>query len=578
MTKQGYFSGIWVMPSKKFMSLFGFALAALVYVVATIHVLHPRYIVNDNIINMDFIIAGYQLDYMGALFTALLHQIYVMQPGLPWYGLSLYTLHVLSVFMWLKLIWRAFHKWWLASVFSVLFFVYYATLLIELDYTSTSEMLCVSALVWACLDVLERRPGYLRHMGPGVVFMLGMLTRPQGILGAFACVLPLALMVATDGLRRHPPKEEVLRLVLIAMVFMTPALTNFAADTAYRHYTVTPQQASYDAFNRPRGMLHALSPERQGEMIRDRALLQSVHWEVGDAQNFFHWRFLDERIYTPTALETLVKNAPYAQHPYAGITDQIVSLMSAREMVLLLTCCIPFFLLAFPRHPWLAGTGLLLPLYCVLLDALLSVFLTFRSRTEFPFLLCFGFLTLIISGYLATRTDTSKNKTRTTSMIVGVLIAMTAILITWRPLMRTSAINLAHTLYMQNVLSALNHDYAGSIVLEQQNALQPEALNPLDTYQYYFHDIDMVWGTFSPYFYEQLKPLGIEHGYQLVDALVDNKNAYFLGNGWEANINIASYAHKPKGVVTKILIRHFVNPYELNLYRFVTEKAANQIR
>lgn len=575
MIKQGYPSESLLMPSRKFLSVAVLALVALAYVVITIHILHPRYIVNDNFINMNFIIAGYPLDYMGVLFTQLLHQAYVMQPELPWYALGLYALHVLSVFMWLMLLWRSFQVRWLAFIFIGVFFLYYAIFLIELDYTSTSELLCVSALVYTCLDVLERRPGYFRYLGLGMVFTLGMLARPQGVLGSFACITPLALIVAIQCLHRDLLASELRRLVLISVMFMAPAALNLAADSAYRYYTLTPQQAAYDAFNRPRGLLHALSPERQGEVIMDHRLLQKVHWGIGDAQNFFNWRFLDERIYTPTALETLVREAPYAKHTFSDVITRVMQVVQEkRDLLLLFLCSIPLFLLALPRQPLLAGLGLLLPLYCVALDSFVSVFLTFRDRTEVPFLGCYCFMTLVIAGYLGTCENHGSKKVNNALLGICVLLALVASWMSIGSLRVTSKKNAANGYYMLNALQVLNHDYAGNVVLESQNALHPEALNPLTNYHYYFHDIDMVWDTFSPHFYDSLKPLGVQHGYEVIDAMINNKNAYFLGNDFSADKLLDSYADKSRGDVSKLLVRT-LNPY-LYLYRFVRTGKAPQ--
>ncbi len=269
MSKHGYFPAAWTMPSKEFLFTAAFGDMSPLLTSAIGLTAHPRYIVNDNIINLNFIIAGYPLDYMGVFLTGP-YRAYVFQPAVPWYPLFPYGMHVISVFMWLSLIWRVFKPWWVALAFSGVLFAYYLLFLVELDYTSTSEMLCISSLAWACLEVLERRSGYLRYLSLGLVFTLGMLTRPQGIIGAFACVLPAALMIAGHCLRERPAKEEMRRLMLVVAVFMAPAVLNWAADSTYRHYTLTPQEAAYEAFNVPRGILHGLSPERQSEINMNR--------------------------------------------------------------------------------------------------------------------------------------------------------------------------------------------------------------------------------------------------------------------------------------------------------------------
>ena len=577
MMKLSHHFRAWTPPSRRFISVVALACVALAYVVIGPHLLHPRYIVNDNIINLNFIIAGYPLDYMGVFLTVLLHRAYVSQPAIPWYALCLYLMHVISVFMWLSLIWRVFKPWWVALAFSGVLFACYLFFLVELDYTSTSEMLCISSLAWACLEVLERPPGYLRYLALGVVFTLGMLVRPQGVIGAFACVLPAALMIVGHCLRERPTRQEMLRLILIVVVFLAPAALNWTADSAYRRYTLTPQQAAYEAFNEPRGVLHGLSPERQTGINSNLSLMKKAGWTVRDGQNFFQWRFLDERIYTPASLRTLIAAESYAAHPFKDMYyHSLLILDSETGLLLLLLCSLPFFLSAIRRHPWLATLGLLLPFYCVALASFLSAFLTFRDRTEVPFITSFGFLALIISGYLTTHPANTPGRIKTLFTTIGVSLAAISAVLSVQSLRLMQRFDLNWEGLTKIELRVLNKDYAGSIILSQPIfGLQLENTNPLAMTPLYFHPIDMVWDTFSPYFYDEIKPLGIQHGYELVDSLIDRKDAYFLGRERDGEILIAAYAHRSKDDVQMIEVCRF-RP-DIKLFRLVTLKKPKSV-
>lgn len=570
--KHGCLSRFRTPPSGKFVSWLALALTALAYVMVGSHLLHPRYIVNDNIINLNFIRSGYPLDYMGVFLTELLHRAYLLQPVVPWYALCLYGMHVISVFLWLTLIWRVFRPWWLALAFSAALFGYYLFFLIELDYTSTSELLCTSSLVWACLEVLERRQGYLRMVGLGLVFTVGMLVRPQGIIGAFAGVLPVALMIAGHCLRERPTRQELIRLMLSVVVFLVPMLLNLAADAAYRQMTLTPQQSAYEAFNEPRGLLHGLSAERQNSLAADTLVLNEAGWTVENAQNFFHWRFLDERIYTPSSLQTLVKGAPEAWHPRRDVIKHVrLMLGSETDLMLLLFCCLPLFLSAVRKHPWLAGCGLLLPIYCVALDSFLSVSLTFRDRTELPFVASFGLLTLVISGYLMNLSDTGHERLKRMAAIASLMLVCYGAVMSVQSLLARQIQETRWGHFARSELAVLNHQYAGSIVLQQSIiGLQLENSEPLEATPLYFHPITMVWDTFSPYFYASLKPLGVKYGYEVIDAMIDNPDAYFVGDVREGGIILDSYTQKHKGHAEIVLVRH-LHP-GTSLYRFVTTK------
>ena len=79
----------------------------------------------------------------------------------------------------------------------------------------------------------------------------------------------------------------------------------------------------YDAFNSVRGHLHRLNRARKQRIIADSALLASVHWTREDAENFFNWKFLDERVYTPEAMQALLDQAPPPQLSLGGFLDLV---------------------------------------------------------------------------------------------------------------------------------------------------------------------------------------------------------------------------------------------------------------
>ena len=570
MGLEGQYHWFWKTPSRQFSSRLTLALVALTYVVLGSHVLHPRYIVNDNIINRNFIVAGYPLDYMGIFLTGLLHRAYLFQPGVPWYALCLYGVHVISVFMWLTLIWRVFKSWWLVLAFSAVFFAYYLFFLTELDYTSTSEMLCIASMGWACLNVLERKNGYLHYLIWGLAFTLGMWVRPQGVIGSFACVMPVALMTAGHCLRRRPNRQELLRITLTAMVFLAPAVLNWTADRTYRQYILTPQEAAYEAFNVPRGILHGLSPEMQSKINLDTKLLRKAGWTVREGQNFFQWRFLDERTYTPASLHTLLTGAHYSGHPFKDMLDHtILMLESEMGLLLLLLCSLPLFLCASRRHLWLGRFGLALPLYCIALDSFLSVFLTFRGRTEIPFVTSCGFLSLVLASYLSTHPDKDMIRFGVLSKSAAMLLAVIGAAFSVHSLLEMKKFDRNWEILTRNQVNVLNNDYFGSTILMQPNfGLQIESLSPLEVTPLYFHPIDMVWDTFSPYFYDQIKRLGVVHGYELLDAMVDRKGVYFLGREQEGTKIIDAYSHLPKGSVQLQSVKAFKRG--INLFRLVT--------
>jgi hypothetical protein len=546
----------------------GLALASIAYVYISVWLISPSYMVNDNIQIMDYAIHGFPIDYVGVLFTNLLHIAYTASPDVPWYGLSLYALHILSIFLWLCMLWRVFHPRWLAATLSVIFLGFYLTFIIYLDYTSTSVMLCLASLTWAFLDIMEHRPGQLRFLGPGLVFMLGMLARPQAALGAIVYVAPLALLAALWRLRSSELKTEARRLALVALVFFAPAAVNLLGDTGYRHYNMTPQQAGFDAFNKVRGRLQGLPREREFSVINDAPLLRSINWSPDNARDFFNWRFLDERTFNTAALQTILDKMPPPQNPFKQIARGLVTRLSPGPNQLLLLCCLPFFLMALRRRRWLGSTGLLLPFYGIFIGTLMSVYVAFRERTEMPFMVGFGLACLILGGALAETERQEADDHHTLLMVAACTFGFVGIYLSLTALKSDHAATSRRAYMTGNMVQALNQDFAGSVVmLEPDGGLQLENLSPLEVTPLRFDAIGLGWNTFSPRFYQEIAPLGIDHGYQLLETLINNKNAYVLGNPWWAAVTLNEVANRPTRDLKPVMVREFSRSDSLFRYQ-----------
>lgn len=514
------------------------AAVAIAFVLFSVELITPSYMVNDNIEIMDYAIHGLPISFIGVALTGFLHLLYDAAPELPWYGLTLYALHVLSIFLWLSLIFRILRPRWFAFAAALLFLGYYLPYLVFLDYTATSVMLCLSSLTWALLDVMERRTDRLRFLALGCVFLLGMLARPQGVLGALAYMLPIALMVALWRIHTGGFKGEIGKLALVAAIFFAPSALNFAADSAYRHYCPIPGQVEFDAFNAVRGRLQGLPRERELAAIRDAKLLDSIGWTRDQARNFFAWRFLDERVYTTAALQKLDENLPPPPLPFVQVLRDFASRLVPGPTQLLLLCPLPLFLVAMRKRRALGGAAILLPFYGLAIGSAMSVFMAFRERTEMPYLVGFGLACLLLGGFLKEHEDHEEGRAHSWSLRLACLIACIGVFLALQDLHNDHSKIMREAAATQSELDMINREFKGStIVLQPDAGLQLASLNPLTVLKLDFNPINLGWSTFSPRFYQQLGPLGITHGYQLMGALVNRKDAYVLGVEWWAGVS-----------------------------------------
>jgi hypothetical protein len=508
-------------------------LAALAYVCLTLCCIHPTYIENDDLTIVDFVIRGFDVRYAGVLFTDLLHQLYLLARHVPWYGLALYAAHVLSLSLWFGLLWRVLRPTWLAALACLLLCAAYLVFLFYLNYTSASVMLCLAALGWLCVDLMEGRYGWRRLLGFGLVFMLGAWIRPQGAMGAVAYALPLLLLAVLAAPRGESAGIKLRRLAFAAALFCAPALVNYVIDAGLRIYTATPEQQAYDAFNAPRGRLQRLSRPAKKLIMDDKPLLTSVHWKRNDAVAFFNWNFLDERVYNPDTLGALLAGAPQATPDRAWVDETVLKGAHGRiPLLLLLASCLPFFAGTLRRRPLPALLGMALPFWCVAVTSYMYLLYSYTYRVELPYEMGFALVSLVLGATLLR----DMASTRTQLLLTCAALAI----------MSYGCWRLVHSEYQNHrsvpgarmvlvrELQLLNNRYPGSTILMEPKAGLPlEKSSPLQMSSLRFTPIQLGWSTFSPRFYQQLGTLGIQHGYELVDALATHPDAYVIcAPGW----------------------------------------------
>ncbi|MGE5625556.1 MAG: hypothetical protein ACM3ZT_08420 [Bacillota bacterium] len=545
------------------------AIVSLTFVIAVPALITPCFIEGDNNAIADFAAQGFPVPYAGVLFTGLLHWGYAAAPSFPWYGAALYACHGLALFLWLSLVWRACRPAWFAVAASLVLLIFYLRELVFLDYTSTSVMLCSSAAAWAFLDALEHRPGLRRPLLSGLVFMLGMLVRPQAATGALAFLLAATAWVSLLAFSGQPLKAEARRLGLIALVFFAPALCNLATDSAVRAITMTPQEAQYEAFNLPRGRFFRLPRLAKFRLANNKPVLDSLHWERSDLLRVLSWTMLDERKYTPEAMQTLL----------AAATPRGVSWKDWREALrerlwppdpylLLLLCPLPLLLLAAWRRPSPEILGLLAAPWAVGLACYMSLHYAFLYRVEFPYLGAVAFTELVLAASLA-RAREKPARLDWVAAGLCVVIALSATARVAGDEAEDGGVKALHAALFTDKLRILQQGYAGSVILAKSgNGLPFKDLSPLASPVLYFRPIQLGWSTFSPRFYQQIGALGVEHAYQVADALVDRPGAYLLGpRDWSTEV--MGYLSGKRGV-TAVTVKCF--PDGTRLMRLETQK------
>jgi len=534
------------------------ALLSFIYVFGSNWLFMCRYGVNDNSGVLEYAQLGLPSAAMGVPLVKLLHLGYTLLPALPWYGLCYYLFHVLSIFVWLWSFSRIFRPWWLSGIFSLAFLGYYLPFVLLLDYTDTAMMLCAASLSWLLLEAMEQRPGHMRFLAPGLMFALGALARPEVPLGSLAYAFPLAVLVLLARMRLQPFAKEIPRLALIGLIFFAPMAVNLAADAVYRQYIESPQQRQYDRYDAVREELEKHTTRARKQMImRDTSLLSSIGWTRIDAVHIFNWNYLDERKDTIQALQTLLDKAPPRDISPGDFIQGVRAQFVIDPSPLLLLGAALISLLSLWRQRWLGVVSLAAPLYCIVFTTFMTQFFLYSDRTELPLVMGCGFMSLLVCYRVATPDRQEPDKPSIAVALLSALLVCSGAYST----LSAAAADRSHIVQgmgeAQQKLATLNGSYAGRVLLLQPGIGSRQITNsdPLETPTVRYQPIDLGWSTFSPLFYSQIGKLGIHHGYELVDALVDNPNAYLVGTaGWCYNLlDYVDAARRPRIQTVEIL-------------------------
>jgi hypothetical protein len=515
----------------------GALLLSLGFVIVCVICLNPRYMANDNLAIVDFIAQGSQVQYVGVFFTLLLHGLYAAVPGAPWYPIALYALNVLSLALWLMLLMRVCYRPWLAVLLIVALLTCYLRFLVFLDYTSTAILLCASALAWAGVETLERRPLRWQILAAGCVFMLGLWVRPQVPMGMLAYAFPLGVWVILLSFRGRPFHAESKRLALVALLFLLPTAVNYAADTACRQLMRTPQEAQYDDFNALRGNIHRLSRPRKQALISNRPLLHKIHWKAVDVAYLYNWCFLDERVYTPASLRALLDAAPLPRISLDALRSLAVDRLSSDYAYLLIMAPLLLTAMVVRRGGWRHLAALLAPLWCLGATLTMLTFFGFLFRVELPFEMGFGFGSLVLANRIFAAENPQPDRLRLAGAGLAALLALLAALSSLSDTVHDYRRSQDTAARVTDEIEVLNRDYAGATILLQARGEFVETLDPLHPPVLRFNTIHLGWSTFSPRFYSEIGKLGVEHGYEVVDALIRRPDAYMLGiPGWPSEL------------------------------------------
>ena len=488
-----------------------------------------RFIANDDPGLVELLRAGYPAPFLSLPLSRLLNALYRVAPGLPWYGLWLYALPGAALACAISAVAAASDaagglSRWARGALIALAALATLQLITEITFTVSAIAAAGAALAALVAEVARadagEAPRRVRLMLIGLVLAAGVATRLSAGMAVVAVLAPLVAWSVWRGWRRRRPMDRRAALALAAPLVLLGALTPVA------HLTMSPEAARYLAFNRVRGQMHSWPAFIRIDQ-RAPEVLARAHWTRAQSYWFQRWMFFDERDFSIERLEALLatggKPRPFPTHivkrklagqmkPGMAGSWVVAGAAVALALLVLGRVSVGAALVALGEVPWLVGLILLA-----------------LARARFPERIGLPMVEVAAVGSavaLASGIRRARAKISSARLAVAGVLGLCAVVLVARPVV--SLVRHQGLPHSSPVLREIDQRIAelnGHVVVYDGAASNrdPLALSPRA-----YPAIELGWPTFSPLFYRNLRALGVEHGYQLLPALVDNPHAYVL--------------------------------------------------
>lgn len=506
---------------------------AMVLVIA---LLIPRgYIANDDIGLVEYLRANTLTPWISPILSRTLGLAYAQAPSLPWWGLYLYGLIVVTGAVLFHTCAELIERrpglerkaTWLGAV---VIGASHAILVVGITWTTVSIAALGTALAafvaHAQLCQAAGRPmSWPRALIYGVLFVNGYMLRPQGLFAVLVTLTPLLGWTTWRFVqRRYRPQLGAL-IALCAPFMLVFAIQDHipAARDEDMH--------QFDRFNDRRGRLNG---QAAFERLDERApeLLARAGWTRDEYRDFVNWLIIDEDDYPPEKLERLLATG--------GVPEKLTlewGYRQLRDIVDESAASVYLFLSVLAAGVVMALSGMIerrrgLAFCLGYLAYLIGVPLWMAAHLRFPQRVSLSMYTvaalgafLFLVGELADRPAVAAPLPRKPAIaglsVVGLLLLGWAWnLIGW--LHREPPAN-------RDTLQAFDEHVAarGGFVFVYIQAGLVE-LDPLRARPRGYDGLQGGWGTFSTLWYDTIKQLGVHRGADVFHAMLDNSQAYLL--------------------------------------------------
>lgn len=525
---------------------------AVLFVISLLLIFPRTYGVNDNIGILWRAEQGFMSEFNSFFYMKGLHLLYHISNEIPWYGLMLYSTHILSLFIFFRGLSKIENFEAFFTLFLIVYLYYYGVFIIRVGYTSTSIMVAVNSLFAFLVLLSNRRISIFPVLGLGLLFSLSFLIRPFGALVVLVYGAPILGLFLIFKYRKKI-------LLTYFAIFFTPFLLLFIGENLARNHLTSPEYRQYHAFNTLRGKLHerpVLEANRNNNEI-----LEKNNWTEQDYSFFSSWLFFDEEKYNTRTLDNFLKYSVIKEEnkvkkyvdSYFQKLKEIITENEYHAPFLTLI----FLLIVFKLHWPIVLTTAGYFFYAFSLSIYFAIFHYFPIRIAYPFLMMYASLSILLIFHLwpeVTEKNTPVRIFITIFLVAPLFILFPNKYYDYSPNMAAFRLS----------LERLQSSYEGKIffTVDAANSLKWQNLDPLKRYHLNFESIPAGTTTFSPRFYKILEKRGLKRGHEIPRMLVNNPDAYLI-------------ASSPNTKFTTNFLNYLEKDYELEYRMTVVEQLAN---
>lgn len=477
----------------------------------------------DDVGILNTIYNGYETSYMSVILGRFISVFYRLCPTVPWYGIFLYFVHIISLFLFVKCLLKVKNiKYWIPPLL-LLYLLFYSELLVRVSFNNSGIMLGTMSILAFLFSSKKTKNTTWFTVILGFLLSFSFLIRVGAVVAAFGCTL---FLFVSAMLRKELKSQSV-------AIFLFPLILMILSHVIVLRYDVSGNFKTYHQFDSLRHKFHNFPIEKLN--WGNKELLAANNWTEKDYSILVSGPYVNEKKYNVQTMKNIFK------YSVPGLPFSAFLKRFPKGLVILyknyrgyLFYFVFLGLIVASMMDFLALLNMIFFLLFIISGAIyLWIFLRFPFSISKPIFLS----TMGVSVFFTHFFNIRKNyRMRSILMLKAIAIALFLFVFISSGLQLygfyrfvKKKIQLGNTGFAK-----LNNRYPNTVIFLAPGASENmckyvDSLSSTMLLYSRFKVIPFGWLTFSPLFYKVIKnELGAEYGYEILPRFIDNERAFLI--------------------------------------------------